>query len=288
VKDFHKLKQARNILIAVCAASAVVTVISSPGSASAASSSGLLYNYEFTHTTGTGTVVNSAPGGPKVSLRLRGTWSHTKAGVKFSGNTSGNESVAYGEPSGGYTINEPATAAIGFGVRIQYEGPATGKCFKGTPNVTQVGSYLSKPVPTQLKLQLSDCHTSSTAARVECRFAGSETTASTDLPVTSTLPLVGGNVYNISCVKSPDKNGKTTITLDVTPVTTGRATVNKFTAHATGYLRTNQYISAANKYPLPSAADNTNQFDGIMTRAVYCAGSSAQVAKCLAAYLPVK
>jgi hypothetical protein len=277
---------ARKFLIAACAASAAVSLISSPGSASTSATAALLYNYNFTGTTGT--VVNSAPDGPQVPLTLDGTWSSVKTGVKFSGNATGHESVAYGEPTSGDTIDEPATAAIGFGARIQYQGPAGGTCFKGTPNVTQIGLFSSKPAPAQAKLQFSDCGTSSTQVMAECRFAGSLTKdPSTDPPVVSTLPLVAGTVYVISCTKSADHSGSATITLSVTPVKTGLTTTDTFTVNAVGALKTNQYISAGNKYPLPAPADNTNQFNGIMTSTVYCAGTGVQVSSCLATNLPV-
>jgi hypothetical protein len=284
---FHALMPGRKFLIAACAASAAAALISGPGPASATTAPALLYNYQFTGTTGT--VVNSAPDGPQVSLKLDGTWSSVKSGVKFSGNTTGHESVAYGEPTSGDTIDEPATAAIGFGTRIQYESPAGGTCFKGTPNITQIGLFSSKPAPAQVKLQFSNCGTSSTQVMAECRFAGSLTKdPSTDPPVVSTVPLVGGDVYTISCIKSADHSGKATITLSVTPLKTGLTTTDTFTVNAVGSLKTNQYISAGNKYPLPAPADNTNQFNGIMTSTVYCAGTGTQVSSCLAANLPVK
>lgn len=286
MKLFRNLKPAGKFLIVVCAASTSLTLFSGAASASTPGASALLYNYEFTGTTGT--VANSAPDGPAVPLTLDGTWSPTNAGVKFSGDTTGDESVAYGQPTSGYTIDEPATAAIGFGARILYQHPASGTCFTGTPNITQIGLYNAKPAPAQVKLQLSSCQTSSTQVMAECRFAGSLTTASTDPPVASTLPLTSGQEYNISCIKSADHAGMATITLNVTPVKTGLTTTDTFTVSALGTVKTTQYISAGNIYPLPPAAANTNQFNGNMTRTVYCAGTGTQVSSCLASYLPVK
>src|SRR5579875_1775322 len=228
MKYFHALQPVRKFLIAACAVSASATLISSPALASTPGATALLYDYEFAGTTGT--VANSAPNGPVIPLTLDGNWSAVKAGVKFAGDTASKESVAYGQPASGYTIDEPATAAIGFGARFVYTRPTGGQCFAGTPNITQIGLYNAKPVPTQAKLQLSSCQTSSTQVFVQCRFAGSLTaTANADPPVTSTLPLTGGQGYNASCVKSADHSGSTTITLNVTPVSTGTTTTNTFT-----------------------------------------------------------
>jgi hypothetical protein len=284
MKYFHNLKPVGKILIAACAATASITLFSGPSFASAAGAAPLLYDYEFTGTTGT--VVNSAPSGPAVPLTLTGSWSPAATGVKFSGDTTSNESVAFGKPASGYTLNEPKTAAVAVGARIQYQRPATGTCFTGTPNLSQIGLYNAKPVPAQAKLQLSSCATSSTQVVVLCRFAGSLTTASQDPPVASSLPLLNGHVYNISCIKAPDQAGMTTITLNVTPVKTGVTTTDTFSVKAIGAIKTKQFLSAGNIYPLPPPAGNTNQFNGTMTRTVYCAGTNTQVASCLTASLP--
>lgn len=279
------MKPVRSILLAACAAATSITLFSGPGLASATGTSALLYDYEFTGTTGT--VVNSAPGGPAVPLTLDGTWSPVATGVKFSGDTTGDESVAFGKPASGFTLDEPKTAAVAVGARLQYQRPASGKCFLGTPNLSQIGLFKARPVPAQVKLQLSDCQTSSTQVMVECRFAGSlTTTASADPPVVSSLPLTGGSVYNISCVKAPDHSGMTTITLNVTPVKTGVTTTDTFSVNAIGYIKSKQFISAGNIYPLPPAANNTNQFNGTMTRTIYCAGTNAAVSDCLTTSLP--
>jgi hypothetical protein len=299
MKHLHRVKPARNILIvvfgAVAAATALTstvlaspglanTVLASPGSATTSAASALLYNYEFTGTTGT--VVNSAPNGPDVPLTLYGTWSPVSDGVHFMGNTSGDESVAYGKPATGYTLNEPAGAAVGFGTLITYFRPATGKCFPDTPNVTQIGRFTTKPFPTQAKLQLSSCTDNPGHVVMECRFAGSLTVSDQDQPVLSTLPLLNDERYVVSCMKTPDQDGTTTITLSVTPVKTGQTTTNTFSEPALGKMRSTAYISAGNKYMLPPPSGNTDQFNGDMTSAVYCAGSTADVQSCLQTYLP--
>ena len=76
---------------------APVMLLSSPAASSG--NSALRYDYEFKGTQGT--VINSAPTGPVVLLTLRGSWTAGPDGVHFSGNTSGDASVAYGRPANG-------------------------------------------------------------------------------------------------------------------------------------------------------------------------------------------
>lgn len=281
------------LVIAVSAAAAIVGPASaglasakpaSMGSAPAAAASSLLYDYEFAGSTGT--VANSAPSGPDVPLTLEGDWSLAPGGVRFRGNTTGKSSVAYGNPASGYSLNEPARAALGFGARILYNGPVSGPCFSDTPNITQIGRFSSQHFSTQAKLQFSSCAINPKHAVIECRFAGSASDPQEDLPVDSTMPLVNDREYNVSCVKSPDSGGNATITLTVTWVKTGQAVTNTFTVSAIGLMRSRAYISAANKYPLPLPAQNTDQFNGHITRVVYCAGAVDNVTNCLQTYLP--
>jgi hypothetical protein len=281
------LANVRNGLPSVVSALlAVGTLLASPAAATSKATV-LLYDYEFTGTTGV--VNNSAPFGLTVPLTLFGTWTAVPDGVHFSGDTSGNASVAYGRPASGDTIREPSSAAVGFGARIVYNAPATGTCFSDTPNVTQIGRYSAGSPSAQLKLQLSSCADNSTQVTMECRVAGALTVANAP-PLISTLPLINGDTYNVTCVKSPDWPSNTaTITLTVTNLNApqGSQTVtDTFTVLALGYLRTKEYISAGNKYPLPAPAQNTDQFNGDITRVVYCAGAPANVGACLAASLP--
>jgi hypothetical protein len=253
--------------------------------AAASSSSALVYDYEFAGTTGT--VSNSAVGGPAVPLTLVGPWTLTADGVHFSGDTSGNRSVGFAKPATGFTLNVPASTVIGFGARIGYAAPATGVCFGDTPNITQIGRFAAKTA--QAKIQLSKCADNRTHVVMECRFAGS-LTPSTVLPVRSTLPLVDGHAYDVSCTKSADKGGTATVTLSVTDLSVaGSATVtNVFSVKALGAFTSSQALSAGNKYPMPAPAKNTDQFVGDLTRAVYCAGTSGDVASCLSAALPLQ
>lgn len=280
------LATAKNALLAALSVLVATVLLAGPAAATSKSSA-LLYDYEFTGATGI--VNNSAPYGPAVPLTLLGTWTAVPDGVHFSGDTTGNASVAYGRPASGNTIKMPASATLGFGARIVYDAPAVGTCFGDTPNVTQIGRYSAHSLSAQLKLQLSSCADSGTQVTMECRVAGA-LTASNAPPLISTLPLINGDAYDVTCVKSPDWPDNTaTITLTVTNLNAplGSQTVtNTFTVPALGYLKTTEYISAGNKYPLPAPARNTDQFNGDITRVVYCAGSSANVGACLAVHFP--
>lgn len=253
-----------------------------PSPAVSSGNSALRYDYEFKGTHGT--VINSAPTGPAANLTLHGSWTPVPDGVHFSGNTSGDASVAYGRPAKGPTINTSATEATGFETRIVYNAPANGTCFSDTPNIMQIGRYSPSGPSGQAKIQLSSCAERRKSVVIECRFAGS-LTASNAPPVESTLPLINGDAYNVSCRKSPDQaNNTATITLTVTGP--GRkAVTNTFTVPALGRLRTRDYFSVGNKYPLPAPASNTDQFKGDVTRAVYCSGPTESVRSCLAAHL---
>jgi hypothetical protein len=277
-------KVARNVLAVAFSSLAVSTVLADPSGASTTGASALLYNYEFKGTTGT--VANSAPSGPVADLALTGAWTPVPQGVHFSGNLRGRQSVAYGRPASGYTLNEPATAAVGVGTRIVYQAPPPGKCFAGTPNVAQIGLFSSKNPSAQAKIQESDCSVSTTQVMFECRFTGLASSL-TIHPVVSTLPLVNGRAYNVSCVKSPDRsNGTATLTLSVTRIK-GRLTVtNKFTVPALGAMQTKQFISMGNKFPLSAPAQNVDQFNGDMTRAIFCGGTLVDVNSCMSTYLP--
>jgi hypothetical protein len=257
----------------------------SGATASASASSALLYDYEFAGATGT--VSNSAAGGPVLPLTLVGTWSPAAAGVHFGGNTSGNRSVGFAKPASGFTLNVPATTAVGFGARFVYAAPSTGVCFGDTPNITQIGRFAAKTA--QAKIQLSKCADNKTHVVMECRFAGSLTPSSV-FPVRSALPLVDGHAYDLSCTKSADKASAATITLAVTDLSDAdSATVtNTFSVRAIGAMKTSQALSAGNKYPMPAPAKNTDQFVGDLTRTVYCAGTSGDVASCLDAALPLR
>src|SRR5690349_11122276 len=213
-RKFMALKRSPAMVLSVLAP---VMLLSSPAASSG--NSALLYDYEFKGTQGT--VINSAPTGPVALLTLHGSWSPARDGVHFSGDTSGDASVAYGRPVTGPTMNTPAGQAAGFGTRIVYNAPANGTCFSDTPNITQIGRFARHGRSGQVKIQLSSCADRHKKVVMECRFAGSLTTPQAP-PVESTLPLINGDAYDVSCRKSPDRaNNTATITLTVTRLNAG-------------------------------------------------------------------
>jgi hypothetical protein len=267
--------------VALCAIACSLTALTvlSGASASASAEAGLVYQYNFAGTTGT--VTNLAQGGPVLPLTLQGAWTNGTDGVNFTGDTAGNSSIAFGAPPSGYTLSVPATQAMGFGADFVYAAPTTGLCFGDSPNLTQIGRFAANQA--QAKIQLSACHDNKTAVFMQCRFAGSKTPGSV-LPVTSTLALVGGDEYDVMCAKSPDAAGKATVTFTVTDLSSagGATTVtNSFTVAALGLMQTNAALSAANKYPLPAPAHNTDQFVGELNTLAYCSGTSPVVASCV-------
>jgi hypothetical protein len=127
---------------------------------------------------------------------------------------------------------------------------------------------------------------------MQCRFAGPSTPIDS-FPVTSSMALVNNGSYVVSCTKSPDQANNTTIvTLTVThldAVNGNQTAVDTYTVPAVGAMQSKEAISAGNKYPLPAANKNTDQFFGDVTRAVYCASTTnTDVDACLATYLPVQ
>jgi hypothetical protein len=276
--------------IVVLAAAAGATLLSaSPAATGAPATSrapsaaapGRVYDFRFAGSTGT--VPNSAPGGPIAILSLVGDWSLSTNGVHFAGNTTGKSSVAHGKPITGDTLNVPAGEAVGARARIKYVAPTNGKCFGDTPNITQIGRFAAGAA--QAKLQLSKCSDSATHVVVQCRFAGSLTPIKVD-PVSSTLHLTSGDSYLVTCMKSPDRaNATAVVTLAVTEIgatTSSRTVTSTFTVAALGPLTTKQVVSAGNKYPLPASANNTDQFNGNIVRVMYCVGTSSVVRSCLA------
>jgi hypothetical protein len=246
-------------------------------------SSALIYDYQFKGTTGT--VTNSATGGPVAPLTLTGSWSNSPNGVHFSGDTTSKESVGYAKPATGRTLSAGSGQAVGFGAQIVFQGPKGATCFTNTPNVTQIGKYSSTGPSAQAKLQESGCGTSTHKVLLQCRFTGSKS-APTAPSVSNKLPLVSGNTYDVTCMKSPDtKKGTANITFTVTNLKTNKTLTNHFSVPAIGAMNTSEYLSVGNKYPMAPQASNFDQFNGGVNSTFYCVGSTADVSTCLSSSL---
>ncbi|MBV9484879.1 MAG: hypothetical protein JO246_02360 [Frankiaceae bacterium] len=271
------------LLVVVTAAA---SLLGSAGTAHAGATSALVYDYSLAGVS-TASVPNSAPAGPTTDLSLYGAWSAQPDSVTFSGDTSGHRSIGYALPTAGtHTLDAGPGQSVGFGARFVYRPPAGGTCFRDSPNLTQVGRF--NDYAAQAKIQLSKCADSTKAVFAECRFAGS-LTPGTVTPVMSTLPMIPGKTYLVKCQKTPDASGRAKVTLTVTkkdPIAGNQTRVDTFAVAATGAIRTTEALSVANKYPLPAAPNNTDQFVGNIHEATYCVGSTTDVTSCLAAYLP--
>jgi hypothetical protein len=270
--------------VVITSALAAGTLLMGPAAATAATTAPvMIYNYQFKGTDGT--VTNSATGGPVAPLTLTGTWSNSTNGVRFHGNLTGDESAGFAKPSTGNTLSASAGQAVGFGAQIVYKPPIGATCFTTTPNVTQIGKYSPKGGSAQAKLQESGCGTSKNKVLMQCRFTGSKSSP-TAPAVTNKLPLVSGNTYDVSCLKSPDgTTGTATITFTVTNLKTSKTLTNHFTVPAIGAMKTTEYLSVGNKYPMAPPASNSDQFNGAMNSTVYCVGSEAAVGTCLSTAL---
>jgi hypothetical protein len=247
-----------------------------PAGIAQAAAPGSLYSYTLDDSTST--VANAAETNTSVNLNLLGDWSQTTFGVNFEGNTVSKQSVAYAKPTSGSTINVPASQAFGGSVLFKYQSPTSGTCFSDSPNVTQIGKYGSGL--TQFKFQLSNCGKSKTAVFPQCRVAGS---SGANNPVTGTKSLVNGATYVLQCVKSPDPvSGSASLQMNLTkidPINGNITYTNNFAITRTGSLYSSQYLSIANQYPLKSQSNNTDQFNGEISKIAYCAGATLIDAK---------
>jgi hypothetical protein len=271
----------RRITLSIAAVSAAAGLISllTAGSAMAAGSQLYFYRFDSAHVSGT-TIPNQAGGMySTVALKLfalkSGDWKFANGnqGIQFSGNTTADQSVAYGRPASGDTIDIPNGDTIGAGVQFTFQSPTSATC-SDTPNVGQVGRS-GTAGEGQVKIQLSNC-TAGQPTYVECRIAGKDSTVNGDKPVKlSSLPLVNGDQYNVTCTKSAgDSSGNANVKLTVEDVTAA-ATKNISGKRLIGdVINTNQFVSAGNKYGLPKLSQNTDQFNGILYTETFCQGST--------------
>lgn len=266
---------------------AVMLLVSWGGPVFADSDSTLLYSYNFTGSAWTvADLATSSPYGD-VPLTLKGNWSDASpTGVQFIGNTTNEQSVAYGKPASGDTLDVPSTDALGVATQIGFQTPSVSGC-DDTPNVTQIGRDGTSGLG-QIKLQESNC-TPGQPTYMECRVAGANDTPQEDLPLVSSFELTAGDDYNAYCVKSPDSGGKTKLTLTVEDISNPNHQVVTNTANmdAMGDVVTNRYVSAGNQYKPPAQSQNTDQFNGIVDLNAYCSGDSSDaVITCLTNAVP--
>lgn len=251
-----------------------------PASRADAAGATSLYVYDLANASAS--VPNDAAANASVPLRLQGNWATGSAGTTFTGNTSGKRSVGVADPSTGRTIDVPATSAVGAATVFTFDPPSGGACPKDSKNLTQVGRFASGEA--QLKLQLSAC--SGGAVKPQCRVAGGATPAGTK-PVTGSGTITPGGRYRLECIKSPDSGSSASLTIRLTDVATGTTTAKTATIPDTGKIASSRPMSVANKYPLPTASANTDQFNGVVRRVAICRGDSVgAVRTCLGTAAP--
>jgi hypothetical protein len=283
------VQSARKIMNGVAGTALIATVILGglPASFASASTTDSIYSYALTGSSST--VANDAAANSGVNLTLAGDWSQTSFGVHFAGDQVSQQSVAYGKPASGNTINVASNQSVGMAVRFKYAGPSGGAhCFNDSRNITQLGRFGAGL--SQVKIQLSNCSEDSYAVYPECRMAGANSTVN-DIPVASTQPLVNGLTYIARCYKAPDPvSGTATLYFDVTEenLTYGNHVTNDtYDITRTGTIQSTAYLSVANKYQLPTIANNTDQFVGDVSKVSLCqAGTTAAVKTCLETEIP--
>ena len=252
-----------------------------PSNFSQAATTGSLYTYNLR---GAGSVIaNTAASNTAVSLQLNGDWSSTTAGVDFAGDLVSKQSVGYGKPSSGNTINVAANQAVGNAAEFAYELPNGATCFPDSVNITQIGRFASGS--SQVKIQLSKCGVSQTQVFPECRIAGSATPAKT-FAVTGSQALQAGQAYRVYCLKAADPaSGQASVTMKTVlldDVNGNQTTTNTFSIPKTGLIQSTTYLSVANKYPLATQANNSDQFTGTVSAVSYCSNATiAEVESCL-------
>jgi hypothetical protein len=241
-----------------------------------------LYSYDLSTVSGSA-VANAAATNAAVSLQLVGSWSTDPLGVLFTGDQASEQSVGTARPSSGYTLNVAETRAVGVAIRFRYAGPQTGTCFTDSPNLTQIGRYGTRIA--QVKLQLSNCGINKTSVFPQCRIAGGKS-SSPVWPRTSSRALVDGTTYVVYCFEGVPSGGTRTLFLRTTPVGSPM-TSNQWAFPTPGAITSYSYLSVANKYPLPSQSNNTDQFNGAVAKVAYCSGPTpGVVSTCLMREVP--
>jgi hypothetical protein len=252
----------------------------------ASASSNTLYSYDLQTVYGN-SVANAGTMNANVPLKLSGSWGSAPGGVNFQGNKVNASSIGTAVPTSGNSINLSANAPLAFGVAFTYTPPATGACFSDSSNLVQIGR--DADYATQAKLQFSKCGDSKKIVFMECRLAGNSSPKTTK-PIKSTLALVPGASYVAACSRDVSYGTtKQTITVTKLDAANGNNTVtNTFTVATTGVLQSTKALSVANKYPVPSQSQNTDQYVGLIKKVAYCTGTTIDEANaCLASELPL-
>ncbi|QQS18161.1 metallophosphoesterase family protein [Candidatus Saccharibacteria bacterium] len=252
----------------------VVGILPAIISSAQAASPDSLYTYDFRSVTGT--TQNLATANSSVNLSFVGSWTSDNSGTNFTGNTTNTQSSSYAKPASGDTINVSSNQAVGASALFVYRDT----CQPDSENISQIGIFAAGT--SQVKLQLSKCVSSKTYP--ECRIAGALTPTGT-LAVRGSQALVDGSTYRLTCVKGADVGASAPFTMQTVLVDTingNQTTTNTFNIPDTGLIRSTNYLTAGNKYPLPTQTKNTDQFIGKLVKLSYCKSVDAlAVTNCL-------
>lgn len=225
-----------------------------------------LFVFDFRNATST--VPNLAAANTTTSMQLAGDWSSSTEGVNFLGDTVSLQSGGAATPPTTPTISIPATKSVGMAVVFSRENI----CANDSMNLSQIGAFAAGA--SQLKLQFSKCTNGNIYP--ECRFAGAITPTGTG-PVEGTTALQANRLYRMECVKSPDNTttGLAAVTMRVTDVEANTTDTYNFDIPATGTINNSKAVTAGHKYPLPTQANNTDQFNGMIQMLGYCSSVDA-------------
>ncbi len=236
-------------------------------------SSDSLYVYDLRNSTGV--IANTAAVNGSVNMTLTGSWTALAEGTLFTGNIVNTRSVGYAKPATGKTLSVLASQAVGAAIIFT----PNAICTADSQNLSQIGAFATGT--TQVKLQISKCVSGATYP--ECRIAGLATPANT-LAFRGTANLSAGVPYRLECVKGPDQGSSAPLVMRLTDLSTGLVSVTNLTIPASGAMSSSAYVTAANKYPLPTQPKNTDQFNGVIAELGYCKSASLLAAQaCLEA-----
>ncbi|MBL8031288.1 MAG: metallophosphoesterase family protein [Candidatus Doudnabacteria bacterium] len=240
-----------------------------------------LYTYDFRNASAT--LANQAATNSGVGMSLTGDWTSGSDGTSFTGNLTSLQSGGHAKPANGSTLSVAANEAVGASAIFMYQG----LCASDSQNISQIGSFSANT--TQVKLQVSKCANGNVYP--ECRFAGS-LTASSNLAVRGSSILTTGAAYRLTCAKSPDSGTNATLTMELVRIDSAngsQTTSETFTIPQTGAMQSSAYVTAGNKYPLPSQTNNTDQSTGTIAQLSYCkAADVTAVLACLQTEVPLE
>ena len=241
--------------------------------ASAGDEGVLLYGFDLRGAAGA--VSNQGTQLPGTPLVLQGAYSSTPEGTIFDGDVAGLSSGGTVDNGAASSIDVAGSSAFGVSARVAPDA-TSGRCALDSQNITQIGDFTAE---IQIKLQISQCNEAG-EYQAQCRIRGRDSFLRTPI-LSGPRVLQSGQMYDISCIKTPDGDN-TQVTIETVNTTTGEVSTSQFSVAPTGQLLGEQRLAIGNRSPIPSNAGNTDQFTGTLAEVRYCSGDSVdQVGACL-------